>query len=33
LLTDLSLAVYLDIGNGDGATLYLDHIAGIWPDR
>jgi hypothetical protein len=31
LLTDRSLSVYLDSGEGDGATLYIEQIAGIWP--
>ncbi len=33
LLTDRSLAVYLDSGNGDGATIYIDQIVGIWPEH
>jgi hypothetical protein len=33
LLTDRSLAVYIDCGNGDGATIYIDHIVGIWPEH
>jgi hypothetical protein len=31
LLTELSLAVYLDAGAGDGTTLYIEQIADIRP--
>ena len=31
LLTDLSVSVYLDDGNGDGVTLYIEQIASVGP--
>lgn len=31
LLTENSLAVFLDDGNGDGTTLYIDQITEIAP--
>jgi hypothetical protein len=32
LLTERSISVYLDCGGGDGATIYIDQIVGIWPE-